>query len=177
MATTFQASHRYAKTTARKARLVADLIRGLPVNRALAVLDRSPRRAAVLVGKGVRSAVANSEQDTHVDPHRLVVAEARVYEGPLLGGFLRWRPGARGRAMPIRKRTSHIRIKLGPSGGGKTAAAPASAAADADSPAPAKGKADGAKSGQPGPKGAARKPARSDKAGKTGKTGKAGKGD
>ena len=111
----YRASHRYAKTTARKARLVVDLIRGLPVNRALTVLDRSPRRAAVLVGKVVRSAVANAEQDTDVDPNQLHVAVARVDEGPLLGGFLRWRPGPRGRAMPIHKRTAHIHITLAPS--------------------------------------------------------------
>ncbi len=110
----FKASHRYAKTTARKARLVVDLIRGLPVNRALTVLDRSPRRAAVLVGRVVRSAVANAEQKGDVDPNLLNVAEARVDEGPLLGGFLRWRPGPRGRAMPIHKRTAHIHIALAP---------------------------------------------------------------
>jgi large subunit ribosomal protein L22 len=171
MVTTFQASHRYAKTTARKARLVVDLIRGMPVNRALAVLDRSPRRAAVLVGKVVRSAVANAEQDAHVDPNRLVVSEARVDEGPLLGGFLRWRPGARGRAMPIRKRTSHIRIKLQPAGGGKAASAAGAAAAEAPAPAEGKGRA------KTKAKGAARKPAPASKAGKTRKSGKAGKGD
>jgi large subunit ribosomal protein L22 len=176
MATTFQASHRYAKTTARKARLVADLIRGLPVNRALAVLDRSPRRAAVLVGKVVRSAVANAEQDAHVDPNRLVVSEARVDEGPLLGGFLRWRPGARGRAMPIRKRTSHIRIALATSVGGKAAPTADTAAAAADAPAPA----EAGKQSRPKAK-AGSKPAKaagkSAKTGKTDKTGKAGKGD
>jgi large subunit ribosomal protein L22 len=124
----YRASHRYAKTTARKARLVVDLIRGLPVNRALTVLDRSPRRAAVLVGKVVRSAVANAEQDTDVDPNQLHVAVARVDEGPLLGGFLRWRPGPRGRAMPIHKRTAHIHITLAPQ---MPSAAPATAAPSA----------------------------------------------
>jgi large subunit ribosomal protein L22 len=114
MPATFRASHRHARTTARKARLVVDMIRGLPVNAALRVLDRSPRRAAVMVAKVVRSAVANAEQDEHVDPNQLLVETARVDEGPLLGGFLRWRPGARGRAMPIRKRTSHIHVVLAP---------------------------------------------------------------
>ncbi|MFT7464697.1 MAG: large subunit ribosomal protein L22 [Pseudohongiellaceae bacterium] len=110
----FRASHRFAKITARKARLVIDLVRGLPVNQALNVLDRSPQRAAVLVKSVVRSAVANAEQatDGKIDLNDLVVGEARVDEGPLLGGHIRWRPAARGRAMPFRKRTSHIHIRL-----------------------------------------------------------------
>jgi large subunit ribosomal protein L22 len=128
MPATFKASHNHARTTARKARLVIDMIRGMPVNTALRVLDRSPRRAAVLVAKVVRSAVANAEQDEHVDPNQLMVQVARVDEGPLLGGFVRWRPGARGRAMPIRKRTAHIHVVLTPR---LPVAAAAPAAADA----------------------------------------------
>jgi large subunit ribosomal protein L22 len=127
MPATFRASHNHARTTARKARLVIDMIRGLPVNTALRVLDRSPRRAAVLVAKVVRSAVANAEQDEHIDPNQLRVETARVDEGPLLGGFLRWRPGARGRAMPIRKRTAHIHVVLAPHLPGGKGAAPAAA--------------------------------------------------
>src|SRR5882672_1061632 len=135
----YKASHRYAKTTARKARLVADLIRGLPVNRALTVLDRSPRRAAVLLGKVVRSAVANAEQDTNVDPNQLRVSLARVDEGPLLGGAARWRAGSRGRAMPIKKRTSHIHIQLGAALVAVGAAAPAAAGSEAKGGKAAKG--------------------------------------
>jgi large subunit ribosomal protein L22 len=110
----FRASHRFAKITARKARLVVDLVRGQPVNRALTLLEGSPKRAAVLVKAVVRSAVANAEQKTggSVDLNDLHVAHARVDEGPLLGGHIRWRPAARGRAMPYRKRTSHIHIAL-----------------------------------------------------------------
>ena len=110
----FKASHRYAKITARKARLVVDLIRRMPVNQALVALDLSDKRAAVMVKAVVRSAVANAEQKTggSVDLNQLMVSEARVDDGPLLGGYIRWRPGARGRAMPIRKRTSHIHIGL-----------------------------------------------------------------
>jgi large subunit ribosomal protein L22 len=112
----FNAKHRFAKITARKARLVVDLVRGLPVNRALVLLDRSPKRAAVLVKCVVRSAVANAEQKTggSLDLNDLVVSTARVDDGPLLGGHVRWRPAARGRAMPYRKRTSHIHISLAP---------------------------------------------------------------
>ena len=131
MPATFRASHNHARTTARKARLVIDMIRGLPVNTALRVLDRSPRRAAVLVAKVVRSAVANAEQDEHIDPNQLRVETARVDEGPLLGGFLRWRPGARGRAMPIRKRTAHIHVVLAPNLPGGTGAASAAAEGEA----------------------------------------------
>jgi large subunit ribosomal protein L22 len=112
----FNAKHRFAKITARKARLVVDLVRGLPVNRALVLLDRSPKRAAVLVKSVVRSAVANAEHKTggSLDLNDLVVSTARVDEGPLLGGHIRWRPAARGRAMPYHKRTSHIHISLSP---------------------------------------------------------------
>jgi large subunit ribosomal protein L22 len=124
----------------RKARLVADLIRGLPVNAALRALDRSDKRAASLLGKVVRSAVANAEQDGNVDPNHLVVSEARVDEGPLLGGFVRWKAGSRGRAMPIRKRTSHMYIALQPAGAlarGRGEAAPTTDAPPAPE-APAK---------------------------------------
>lgn len=108
----YQASHMHARVTARKARLAADLIRGLPVNRAIEVLEFTPRRAARLVEKVLKSAVANAAQDGDVDVNRLVVAECRVDDGPLLGGRPRFRPAARGRAMPIRKRTSHIRVAV-----------------------------------------------------------------
>jgi len=168
MPATFRASHNHARTTARKARLVIDMIRGLPVNTALRVLDRSPRRAAMLVAKVVRSAVANAEQDEHIDPNQLRVETARVDEGPLLGGFLRWRPGARGRAMPIRKRTAHIHVVLAPHLPGGTGAAPVAAGAEGQAPgqraprAPAKPKAKakaGAKSGaKPGAKRSGGKP-------------------
>ena len=139
MATEYKASHRFARMAPRKARLVVDMIRGMPVNRALVVLDHSPQRAAVLVGKVVRSAVANAEQDTNVDPNHLRVSLARVDEGPLLGGAARWRAGSRGRAMPIKKRTSHIYIQLG----GAPVTAPATAAG-ATAEAGAKGKGKGA---------------------------------
>jgi large subunit ribosomal protein L22 len=110
----FNAKHRYARISARKARLVVDLVRGLPVNRALILLERSPQRAAVMVKSVVKSAVANAEQKTggSIDLNELVVSTARVDEGPLLGGHIRWRPAARGRAMPFRKRTCHIIISL-----------------------------------------------------------------
>ncbi len=109
---TFKASHRYARVTARKARLVADLIRTKPVNQALVALDHSPQRAAALLGKVVRSAVANASQAGADDLNQLHVSKCWVDEGPLLGGYVRWRPSARGRAMPYRKKTSHIHVEL-----------------------------------------------------------------
>lgn len=111
--TSFRASHMHARMTARKARLAVDLIRGLPVNRAVELLEFTPKRSARLVEKVLKSAVANASQDEAVDVNRLRVLEARVDEGPLLGGRPRWRAGSRGRAMPYRKRTSHIHVIVG----------------------------------------------------------------
>ena len=108
----FRASHMYARISARKVRPVVDLIRGLPVNRALERLDITPKRGAYLVGKVVRSALSNAQQNADVELGKLRVSGAVVDDGPLLGGRLRWRPAARGRVSPIRKRTSHIRITL-----------------------------------------------------------------
>ena len=108
----FKASHNHARITARKARLSADMVRGLPINRALEILAFTPRRSARMVEKVLKSAIANANQADGVDLNRLYVSESRVDEGPLLGGAARWRPASRGRAMPIRKRTSHIHIGL-----------------------------------------------------------------
>ena len=108
----FTARHRYARMTTRKARLIADLIRGLPVNRALEELEFSPRRAAAFYLKVLRSAIANASQDASVDVNRLVVADCRADDGPLLNNRMRWRPGPQGRAMPIKRRTCHIHVHV-----------------------------------------------------------------
>ena len=108
----YRASHRHARITARKARLAADLVRGHPVNSALDLLDNSPQRAASLLAKVVRSAVANAGQKGVADPNSLNVVRCWVDEGPLLGGYVRWRPAARGRSKPYRKKTSHIHVEL-----------------------------------------------------------------
>jgi len=108
----YRAIHRWARIAPRKARLVADLVRGMPVNDAIAVLDNNPRRGARLLRKVVKSALANASQDLDIDLNALVVSESRVDAGPLLGGRARWRPRAMGRAMPIHKRTSHLIIGL-----------------------------------------------------------------
>lgn len=108
----FKASHMYAKTTARKARYVVDLIRNKPVNEALETLKFTHRRAARMVEKVIRSAVANAEQNVDVDVNSLLISKALVDEGPLLGYRARFRPISRGRAVAIKKRLSHIRITL-----------------------------------------------------------------
>jgi len=107
---TFTARHRFARMPARKARLAADLIRGRDVNEALEILQFSPKRAAVFYLKVLKSAVANASQDENVDVNSLYVSDCRADDGPLLQHRLRWRPGPQGRAMPIRKRTSHLTV-------------------------------------------------------------------
>jgi len=101
--------HRGARISAFKAREVTREIQGLPVAAALDVLAFTPRKAAVLVSKTLKSAVANAENNNNLRADRLVVKEATVGEGPT---FKRFQPKARGSAGPIRKRTSHIRIIL-----------------------------------------------------------------
>jgi large subunit ribosomal protein L22 len=104
----FTARHRFARLTARKARLSADMIRGKDVNQALEILRFSPRRSSAFLLKVLKSAVANAVQDADVKVNRLYVCDCRADDGPLLNHRLRWRAGPQGRAMPIRKRTSHI---------------------------------------------------------------------
>jgi large subunit ribosomal protein L22 len=109
---TFRARHRHARITARKARPVMDLVRGRDVNEALNLLRFVHRRAAPMIAKVIRSALANAGQDLDVDVNHLVVSDARVDEGPLMGGRARWRPRAMGRVYPILKRTSHLSVIL-----------------------------------------------------------------
>ena len=101
--------HRGARISAFKAREVTREIQGLPVAAALDLLAFTPRKAAVLIAKTLKSAVANAENNNNLRAERLVVQEATVGEGPT---FKRFQPKARGSAGPIRKRTSHIRIIL-----------------------------------------------------------------
>src|ERR1700722_14428619 len=101
--------HRGARISAFKAREVTREIQGLPVAAALDVLAFTPRKAAALISKTLKSAVANAENNNNLRADRLVVMEATVGEGPT---FKRFQPQAAGSAGPIRKRTSHIRIIL-----------------------------------------------------------------
>lgn len=101
--------YKYARISAFKAREVTREIQGLPVSAALDIVAFSPKKAAVLVAKTLKSAVANAENNNNLRADTLVVREAVVGEGPTLKRFI---PKARGSAGPIRKRTSHIRIIL-----------------------------------------------------------------
>lgn len=101
---------RFVRVPPRKARLVADLIRGQDVNSALVQVQVAKRQAARVVEKVLRSAMANATQNHGVrDVDRLVVAQAFVDEGPT---WKRIQPRAMGRAFRVRKRTSHITIVL-----------------------------------------------------------------
>jgi large subunit ribosomal protein L22 len=104
----YQASHRYARIAPRKARLVADMIRGLPVDEAVTALDFSKKRAAWYYKAVLKSAIANAEEED-ADLSGLFISESRVDEGPTIK---RWRPKDRGRAHPIMKRTSHLHVVL-----------------------------------------------------------------
>jgi large subunit ribosomal protein L22 len=110
----FTARHRFARITARKARYVADLIRGRPVNEALELLEFAPQRGASFYLKVVRSAVANASLDENVNINRLYIHECKADDGPLLNGRMRYRPGPQGRAMPFSKRLSHLTVKVRP---------------------------------------------------------------
>ena len=100
----WQAKHKYARISARKCRLVVDMIRNQDVQDALNMLKFSPHLGAALVTKVLTSAVASaSEAEANVE--RLFVKEARVDDGPVMK---RIREKDRGRAHPILKRTSHI---------------------------------------------------------------------
>ena len=105
----FAASYRYARISPQKVTEVLRLIKGLPINDALEVLRFTPKRAAHMINKVVRSAMANAGERTEVDVDSLYIAEARVDQGPKLRRF---RARARGAAYPIRKRMSHIKVVL-----------------------------------------------------------------
>jgi len=96
-----------ARLSAFKCREVTREIQGLSVSNALDLLANTSRKAARLVEKTLKSAVANAENNNNLRADKLVVKEAVVGEGPTLKRF---QPKARGSAGPIRKRTSHIRI-------------------------------------------------------------------
>lgn len=106
----FRAIHRYARITARKARLVADLIRGRSVNDALEVLEFQHKRAASFYSQVVRSAMANALAIEGVNANRLVITECHADDGPMLQKRMRFRPGPQGRAMPFKKLTSHLTV-------------------------------------------------------------------
>jgi len=134
--TRFEAHHRWARIGAEKVRLVGDQIRGMPINRALEVLKFTKKRGGYLLGKVVKSALANAEyqisdQKLELDIDTLYVADVHADEGPTMK---RWMTRARGMAYPILRRFCHISATLAPrpSGGdGGDAGAETRAVSDA----------------------------------------------
>jgi ribosomal protein L22 len=106
-----RASARYVRIAPRKARLIADQVRGLHVEKARALLRFSPRGAAEDIHKLINSAAANAENNHDLVGDEMRVSSITVDEGPTLRRF---RPRAMGRATPINKRTSHIAVALTP---------------------------------------------------------------
>ncbi|AAO37053.1 50S ribosomal protein L22 [Clostridium tetani] len=98
---------KYVRMSPRKVGVVLDLVRGKDVNEAFAILNYTPREAAVVINKVLKSAVANAENNLELDPSRLYVAEAYACQGPTLK---RYQPHAQGRAFRINKRTSHVTL-------------------------------------------------------------------
>ena len=105
----FRAKHRFAPTSARKARYAVDLVRGLPVNAALERLQYNPRRASSMVRSVLRSAIANAGQDLDVDANRLYVADARADDGPT---DKRVKARSRGQSFGLLVRHCHISLVL-----------------------------------------------------------------
>ena len=104
-----QAHLRYARIAPRKVQIVLDLIRGKDVDMAFAILRQTPKAASELLEKLLKSAVANAENNHHMDKNNLYVSECFVCPGPILK---RIRPRAQGRAYRVLKRTSHITITV-----------------------------------------------------------------
>ena len=98
-----------ARISARKVKIVADLIRGKNVDEALAIVKFTPKASSEIIEKLLKSAIANAENNHGMSSNNLYVAEIYANQGPTMK---RIRPAAKGSAVRIRKRTSHITIKL-----------------------------------------------------------------
>ena len=104
-----EATLRYARISSRKVKIVADLIKGKDINEALAILKYTPKASSEIIEKLLKSAIANAENNHDMKRENLYVAEIYANQGPTLK---RIRPAAKGSAVRIRKRTSHITIVL-----------------------------------------------------------------
>ncbi len=109
------ASLRFARISARKARLVADVVRGKPAGQAVEALQFLDKKSAPMIAKLVESAIANAEQSAkqanrELDVDTLVIKRIEVGQA---SAMRRFRPRAQGRATPIVKKTSHITVVLG----------------------------------------------------------------
>jgi large subunit ribosomal protein L22 len=105
----YEATHRFARISARKVRPLADLIRGKFADEALDILRYQPQRGARLLEKVLKSALGNAEDRHERKVDDLVVVDARVDQGAM---FKRVRPRARGMAFQIKKRTAHIHVAV-----------------------------------------------------------------
>ena len=104
-----RATLKFARISSRKVKIVADLIRGKDVDEALAIMKFTPKASSEVLEKLLKSAIANAENNHDMKHENLYVAEIFVNQGPTLK---RIRPAAKGSAVRIRKRTSHITIVL-----------------------------------------------------------------
>ncbi len=104
------AKHRFARISPTKARPVARMVQGMSVTRALETLKYNAKRGARLIEKVMRSALANAGAEA--DPDAMYVQSVTVDNGPIALGTKRFIPVSRGMAHPIRKRTSHIVVKI-----------------------------------------------------------------
>ena len=105
----FEAKHRFARISPRKARLLMDLVRGRDVDDAISILRFAKQRASGMVEKVIRSAVANANEREVAPRNTLYIAKAWVDPGPVIKRF---QPKDRGKAYPIKKRTSHLVVTL-----------------------------------------------------------------
>lgn len=106
----YEATHRYARISARKVRPLAKLIRGKRADEALALLRYQPQRGARMLEKVLKSALGNAEDRRATNVAGLLVVDARVDQGPM---FNRIRPRARGMAFMIQKKMAHIKVAVG----------------------------------------------------------------
>ena len=104
-----RATLNHARISSRKIKIVADLIRGKDVQEALAIVKFTPKAASEVIEKLLKSSMANAENNHGMNVQNLYVAEIYANQGPTLK---RIRPAAKGSAVRIRKRTSHITIVL-----------------------------------------------------------------
>lgn len=104
-----RATLKFARISSRKVKIVADLIRGKDIDEALAIMKFTPKASSEVLEKLLKSAIANAENNHDMKHENLYVAEIFANQGPTLK---RIRPAAKGSAVRIRKRTSHITIVL-----------------------------------------------------------------
>ena len=104
-----KATLKFARISARKVKIVADLVRGKDVDEALAIMKFTPKASSEVLEKLLKSAIANAENNHNMASDKLYIAEIYANQGPTMK---RIRPAAKGSAVRIRKRTSHITVVL-----------------------------------------------------------------